>query len=170
MTEFRIPSRNIFIGAAGTRGIDGPTGPTGAGGAGPTGATGATGLTGATGDAGPTGAKNQFEIASFIAGKTLASELIFQFAFADAVEFPANFTGAQAKTTIQSTATATFSIHKNGLDVGSIVFAPGSDLAILSSTGAASIAFDTGDIIQIRAPSVPDQTLADWAFTLIGIW
>lgn len=63
-----------------------------------------------------------------------------------------------------ATADATMDIRKNGVSVGSILFATGATSAIFSG----SATFNAGDRMQFYLPTPQDATLGDISGTLIG--
>ena len=65
-----------------------------------------------------------------------------------------------------ATATATYSIRKNGTTVGTMVFAPGATTATFTMGSATT--YVAGDILTVVAPSSPDATLANLAWTFVG--
>jgi len=80
--------------------------------------------------------------------------------------FPAGLTGSYAKSEVAATATATFSILKNGANIGSIVW--GAAATVATFTFSTQQTFAAGDVLKIVAPAVVDTTLADLGITLVG--
>lgn len=62
-------------------------------------------------------------------------------------------------------ATATFSVKKNGVQFGTMVFATGATFATFTGTPTS---FQYPDVLKVVAPASPDATLADIGFTLKG--
>jgi len=100
------------------------------------------------------------------AGSLTANLVIQRYVFAGTVMFPAGLTGSQGTAGVAATATATYHITKNGANVGTMVFGAGTTIATFSMTSAT--AFMAGDILTVVAPAVPDATLANLAWTLVG--
>jgi hypothetical protein len=100
------------------------------------------------------------------AGSPTASLVIQRYVFADAVMFSAGLAGSQGTAGGAATATATYSIRKNGAIVGTMVFAPGATTATF--TMGAATTYVAGDILTVVAPASPDPTLANLAWTLVG--
>jgi hypothetical protein len=61
---------------------------------------------------------------------------------------------------------ATFAVQKNGVNVGTMVFATAATTATFAMTSA--ITFNAGDVLTMVAPAVPDATLANLAWTFVG--
>jgi hypothetical protein len=80
--------------------------------------------------------------------------------------FPAGLTGSQGTAGIVATASATYSIQKNGSNVGTMAFAAG--LTTATFTMASTTTFMAGDILTVVAPASPDATLENLAWTLVG--
>jgi len=100
------------------------------------------------------------------AGSLTANLVIQRYVFAGTVMFPAGLTGSQGTAGVAATATATYHITKNGANVGTMVFGAGTTIATFSMTSAT--AFMAGDILTVVAPAVPDATLANLAWALVG--
>lgn len=76
-----------------------------------------------------------------------------------AFTLPAAGGGSLAKANAPATADATFSIKKNGTEVGIITFASSSSTGTF--TVAADVAFAISDILSVVGPSPADTTLSD---------
>jgi hypothetical protein len=151
------------VGATGPQGAAGPQGNPGAtGAAGPQGAAGATGP---TGPAGP-GSTLYDVVVSFLA-KPDAAGVISLVTYPRLVTFAANFAGSVGTVRANPTATATYTVKKNGTAIGTIVVSTAGVVTFTTSGGAAQ-AFAAGDRMTVEAPSPQDGTLADAAFTLAG--
>ena len=153
-------------GPPGPQGIPGPAGPQGD--PGPTGATGSAGAQGPTGPQGPAGPGSTLYdvVVSFVA-KPDAAGLIFLLTFPRTVIFAANFAGSVGTVRVNPTATATYTVKKNGTAIGTIVVSTGGVVTFTTTAGAAQT-FNAGDRMTVEAPSPQDGTLADAAFTLAG--
>lgn len=149
--------------------LTGPTGPTGTTGAtgaltGPTGPSGGpTGSTGPTGVTGPTG--TAYDVAVWVEGIPASNEKVFTIVAVRAFTLPINLTGSQAKSGVASTNNVSFTIQKNAVNIGTVVFN-------VSTTGSfvfgSATSFAVGDQLQILAPSTSDPTLADIAIGLLA--
>ena len=99
-------------------------------------------------------------------GPATANLVVQRYVFAGTVMFPAGLTGSQGTAGVGATATTTYSIRKNGSNVGTMVFAAGATTATF--TMASATTFMAGDILTVVAPPSPDATLANLAWTLVG--
>ena len=99
-------------------------------------------------------------------GPTTANLVVQRYVFAGTVMFPTGLTGSQGTAGVAATATTTYSIKKNGTNVGTMVFAAGAMIATFSMPSATT--FMAGDILTVVAPASPDATLANLAWTLVG--
>jgi hypothetical protein len=99
-------------------------------------------------------------------GPTTANLVVQRYVFAGTVMFPAGLTGSQGTAGVAATATTTYSIKKNGTNVGTMVFAAGAMIATFSMPSMTT--FMAGDILTVVAPVSPDATLANLAWTLVG--
>jgi hypothetical protein len=103
---------------------------------------------------------------TFVNGKPTASLVLQRYVFATAVTFPAGLVGSQGTTGTAATAMATFEVEKNGVNIGTMVFAAAASTAAFAMTAA--ITFNAGDVLTLVAPAVPDATLANLAWTFMG--
>lgn len=108
-----------------------------------------------------------YDFTEFYRGVPGASATVIYRPVPRAVTFPVSLTGSYAKARVAATASTTFSVQKNGSQVGTIVFAAGATSATFTAASAISLA--AGDILSIIAPATADATLADIGFTLVGI-
>jgi hypothetical protein len=99
-------------------------------------------------------------------GPTTTNLVVQRYVFAGTVMFPAGLTGSQGTAGVAATATTTYSIKKNGTNVGAMVFAAGAMIGTFSMPSATT--FMAGDILTVVAPVSPDATLANLAWTLVG--
>jgi hypothetical protein len=99
-------------------------------------------------------------------GSTAANLVVQRYVFAGTVIFPARLSGSQGTAGVAATATTTYNIRKNGVNVGTMVFAAGATAATF--TMASATTFMAGDILTVVAPALPDATLANLAWTLVG--
>lgn len=111
-------------------------------------------------------ADRPFDIGTYIAGLTTASEVVMRYVFTRAVTFAAGLTASICKAGTAATASTTLTLAKNGSSFGTAVFAASGTTATF--TAASSTSFAAGDILTITAPATPDTTLANVAITLAG--
>jgi hypothetical protein len=105
-------------------------------------------------------------VVSFVA-KPDAAALVFLLTYPRVVTFAANFAGSVGTVRVNPTATATYTVKKNGSAIGTIVVST-AGVVTFTTTGGAAQAFAVGDRMTVEAPSPQDGTLADAAFTLAG--
>ena len=81
-------------------------------------------------------------------------------------DFSGRARGSQGTAGTAATAMATFEVQKNGVNVGTMVFAAAATTATF--TMASATTFNAGDVLTLVAPAVPDATLANLAWTFMG--
>jgi Putative phage tail protein len=106
-------------------------------------------------------------------GMPLSGENIWNYVFStpsggtnSGVKYPVGLSGSSASTMTAAQASATFSIQKNGRQVGTMNFAAGATGATF--TMATATLFQGGDVISIVAPTPADATLANISWTFVG--
>jgi hypothetical protein len=99
-------------------------------------------------------------------GPTTANLVVQRYVFAGTVMFPVGLTGSQGTAGVAATGTTSYSIKKNGANVGTMAFAAAATTATFSMASATT--FMAGDILTVVAPASPDTTLANLAWTLVG--
>jgi hypothetical protein len=100
-------------------------------------------------------------------GRPAASLVLQSYVFTAPATIPAGLSGSRGTAVTAATATTTFIIQKNSINVGTMVFAPSATTATFTM-GSATV-FNAGDLLTIVAPSTPDTTLANLAWTIMGI-
>lgn len=100
-------------------------------------------------------------VASIPADSTIAAMIA-----GHAYTIGANFSGSYAKSSAAATSTTVFTVLKNGASIGTITFAAAATAGTFSTTTAVSVA--AGDLIELRAQTVPDSTLAGFTFLIAG--
>lgn len=105
-------------------------------------------------------------VASYV-GKPAAGALVLILTHVRAVSFAANFSGSYGTVGTNPTATATYTVKKNGSSIGTVAISTGGVFTFATSGGAAQ-SFAAGDRMTIEAPSPQDTTLADVGITLAG--
>lgn len=81
-------------------------------------------------------------------------------------ELPADCAGSVGHADVVATATATFSIEKNGSPVGTVVFGTVDNEPTFTTSGGLPVTFLAGDILTLITPTPQDATLAEVAITL----
>ena len=100
------------------------------------------------------------------AGSPAAGQVVERYIFATPVTFPAGLGGSYGTAGTAATASASFTIAKNGAAIGTMAFAAGATAASFTMSGATF--FAAGDVLTISAPTPADATLANLAWTLAG--
>lgn len=107
-----------------------------------------------------------YDIGGFSPDRPGSGENILSWLFNRPVTFAAGLADSRAKCGTASTATAVFSIQKNGVEFGTIAIAASGTTGTFASASGAS--FTAGDILDVVGPSPRDATLADMHVTLFG--
>lgn len=102
----------------------------------------------------------------FIAGAPDDGEEVARLAVSDAFSLPAGLTGSRGSAGVAATASAVFSLNKNGTPFGTATFAAAGTVPTFAAASATD--FTAGDVLTITAPATADATLADIALTLDG--
>jgi hypothetical protein len=108
-------------------------------------------------------------IASAVPGLPSAGQIVGMYTAYTAEVFPANFSTPNSYGTLSAnpTSTATYTIYKNGITVGSISVST-SGVFTFSTVGGTSFTLNAGDRLTIVAPGSQDATMQDVAITLVG--
>jgi hypothetical protein len=114
-----------------------------------------------------TGQASSIIVSGSFSGRPTANLVLQSYVFAAPATVPAGLPGSRGTAATAATASTTFSIQKNGANVGTVVFAP-SDAAATFTMNTATL-FNAGDVLTLVAPSAPDATLANLAWTIMGI-
>jgi hypothetical protein len=104
---------------------------------------------------------------TFVNGRPGVSAIIQRYVFTQTVTFEAGLPGSQATAAVPATGPTAFDIQKNGASVGTMTFGSGATTAGFAMTTAT--VFGPGDTLTLVAPAEPDPTLADLAWSLVGI-
>ena len=100
-------------------------------------------------------------------GKPTANLVLQNYVFAASATLPAGLSGSRGTAAIAATAMTTFNLQKNGTNVGTMVFAASTTTATFTMSSATF--FSAGDVLTVVAPATPDATLANLAWTILGI-
>lgn len=106
-----------------------------------------------------------YDIAVYYVGSPTSLTSILKIALARALKLPVGLTGSVALAAVAATTTTIFTIKKNSTVIGTITFASGSDTGVISFTS--EVSFAVGNVLEILAPELPDDTLSDITITLI---
>jgi hypothetical protein len=110
-----------------------------------------------------------YDVSLYIADKRPSGSVAFRHTFTKAVNFAANFALSDSDAVAAATALSVFLVKKNGAQVGTITFAAASSVGVFATTGAATVSFLAGGILEITAPSPQDSTLSGVSITLAGV-
>ncbi|MGE4486378.1 MAG: hypothetical protein AB7C95_00960 [Synergistaceae bacterium] len=107
-----------------------------------------------------------YDLAFFTSGLPSAAALVFQHVAGRAFDVPATAeNNSQGYALTATTASASFTLTKNGISFGTMDFAAAGQVATF--TVATATSFAVGDVLGIVAPSSQDATLADISATLL---
>lgn len=126
----------------------------------------AGGTGGGTGGGLDTAAKIPFE---FLGGvPPVTNEVMGLISFPVQTSFSCNFAGATGKCLVNPTGTVTANITKNGSVIGHMVIST-SGVFTFTTVTCATLVYAVGDYMSIVAPSGVDATLANLAWSFIGV-
>lgn len=113
-----------------------------------------------------------YELSAYVPGLYANGVLIYRKRFSYAVTFPANWgvglTDAPAAGVDGNpTSTATITVKKNSVTVGTFSISTGG-VVTFATTGGATVAFANGDVMQVYNQAVADGTLAGLDFVMVG--
>jgi hypothetical protein len=115
-------------------------------------------------------ADRTFMLPFFFSGKP-TSHQIYNFVIPSAMQLAENFAGTVVYDSTSTTNPAVFAVNKisGGVTtpIGTITVGPASNTALTLSTQLA-VSFVTGDVLQMVAPLIVDETLSDVAFTMMA--
>lgn len=117
---------------------------------------------------GPIGATggSRYDLAFWDPARATNGETVGEHVFTTAVNFSLNLAGSQGKAAVAATASAVWSIRKNGVEFATATFAISGTTATF--TGAAT-SFAAGDMLELIAPNPRDATLSNVKFTFTGL-
>jgi hypothetical protein len=105
-------------------------------------------------------------IVLYIPGMVINDFVYPQHVFTHTVTIPSGFTLSKCKSRYIASNSFTFSIRKNGIEVGTLTFAANTSNGVFASTS--SITFNAGDTIEIKSQAIPDPSLYDVSFSIYG--
>jgi hypothetical protein len=114
-----------------------------------------------------TGQSSSTIVSGSFSGRPTANLVLQSFVFAAPVTVPVGLSGSRGTAGTAATASTTFNIQKNGANVGAMIFAPSAAVATFTMNSATL--FNAGDVLTVVAPATPDATLANLAWTIMGI-
>lgn len=112
--------------------------------------------------------RSQFlRIVSFCSAFPDPNELMFQYVVTDEMQLPAGLTGSVAFASSDTLTNVSWSLAKNGSNIGSVDFTGPSPQGV-SVTFPAAVNFVPGDILTLNAPITPDVQQANVSFTFLA--
>ena len=106
------------------------------------------------------------EVETWSNGAPTASQVLLRYVCTRPFTVPINAAGSQLKGTVAATASATFSLQKNGAAIGTAVVSAAGTAAAFTVASATN--FAAGDLLTLVAPAGPDATLANLAINIKG--
>lgn len=107
-----------------------------------------------------------YDVGLYIPDKPADNDEVFKFVAVRAIEWPDDFAGSYGHVGTNPTASAVFTVKKNGSTIGSITIGTGGAFTFATTGGATTLA--AGDYLTIVSPTPQDSTLADVGFNLAG--
>lgn len=107
-----------------------------------------------------------YGIVLFYPESPAADELMLLHVLAQSIDFADGLPGSRAVAATAATAETVFSIQHDGVEVGTVTFAPSGTVGTFAAASEFTIA--AGETFSIVAPATPDVTLADVTFTITG--
>lgn len=109
-----------------------------------------------------------YDLGVYIPGLPDNAAEVLKFIAVRAFTIADEFAGSRAHTGVNPTATAVFTVLKNGGSIGSISIS-NTGVATFSTTGGAAESFAAGDRLSVTAPTPQDATMADISIVFLGI-
>ena len=110
--------------------------------------------------------QSSYDIAGFLSGVPTGSQILLRLPMVRQVTFDVNMAGSKGAASVAATASTTFTIAKNGVSIGTMVFALGATTSTF--VAAAASTFAIGDVLSVTGPNPADATLANVGFILAG--
>lgn len=110
---------------------------------------------------------NPYDIGGSIVGAPTDGAVLLRYPVPRAVRFLSGMSLSKGVAGTAATATAAFSIKKNGTEFATMTFAGSATTATFAC--ATTTNFSAGDVLTLVAPATADATLADIGFALSGL-
>jgi hypothetical protein len=114
-----------------------------------------------------TGQTSSTIVSGSFTGRPTANLVLQSYVFAASATLPAGLSGSRGTASTVATAVTTFALQKNGAALGSMSFL--GSAATATFTMSSATVFNAGDVLTVVAPATPDATLANLAWTFLGI-
>ncbi len=112
-------------------------------------------------------APKPYDLNCAFVGNPAAGATVFLLTFVRGVSYLGNFSGARGSVAGNPTATATYTVNKNGSGIGTVAISTSGVFTFATTAGAAQ-SFAAGDVMAVTAPNPQDATLLNAAFTFAG--
>jgi hypothetical protein len=114
-----------------------------------------------------TGQTSSTVVSGSYAGRPTANLVLQSYVFVTRVTFPAGLSGSRGNAATAATVATAFNIQRNNTNVGMMVFT--ASAATATFTMSSATIFTAGDVLTVVTPATPDATLANLAWTFMGI-
>lgn len=108
----------------------------------------------------------EFVVSDFRPTVNSASQVVFRHQFVREVSLPVALTGSKFAAITAATASAVYTIRKNGASIGTLTWAAAGTVPAVAF--AAGVSFVSGDFLDVIGPASPDITLAGMTLTFLG--
>lgn len=110
-----------------------------------------------------------YDVVIWMTGSPSNAQTLLKYNVPRPVSFPANLVGStSAPAEAAATASAVFSIKKNGVEVATATYAAAGTQATFATTGGTAVSFAVGDTLSVVAPATADATLAGISLVIKG--
>jgi hypothetical protein len=116
----------------------------------------------------PVGVVNAYDVAFFAAGTPADNGIIGTFVATRAFKLLDDFAGSRGHCVVNPDSTATFTVQKNGVTIGTVAISNVGAFTF-ATTGSAVESFAVGDRLTLIAPTPQDASLANVAISFFGI-
>lgn len=107
-----------------------------------------------------------YDLASFVVGVPTANLEVL--GFVSVRDYTLKISESEAYADVVGGSDSTFFVNKNGVEIGTILFASGQKEGVWSAIGTDEVSFAVDDRVQIFASGTPNPALASIKFTLKG--
>ena len=118
-----------------------------------------------TGSIGDLGGSIEYEISGTVFGIATPGDILMKFVIATPLTFPKNLLASQARCAIRPNKFVNFGLFKNGVQFGTIVFAPESNFGTFKNT---KTLFNSGDELLVIAQNTEDLTFGNAGWTIVA--
>lgn len=119
-----------------------------------------------SGGGGGGGTTEPFDLANFVPGVPIASQVFLRFNVVRAFTWPISLTGSVFSSGVAATASYTATIKQNGSSIGTLVWAIAGTVPTVTFSSA--VTFAANDVITVVGAVTPDATLAAISLSFLG--